>query len=36
MMVSLFMCFIQGLSSHADNKKAEEEGLEDLRAVKKV
>lgn len=33
MMVSLFMCIIQGLSSHADNKEAEEEGLEDLRVM---
>lgn len=27
MMVSLFMCIIQGASSYADNKEAREEGL---------
>lgn len=36
MMVSLFMCITQGVSSYADNKEVEEEGLEDLRRVKKV
>lgn len=36
MMVSLFMCLIQEVSSRANNKEVEEQGLEDLRRGKKV